>query len=141
MINTPIPSPCRAPASPLFLLPSLLMHIHLYDYLNGCQKNTVTRLNWAVREERGEMGGGAVILHTPFYRAGKWWVREKAVAMATCWQLLSLCLESTGCSLATQRLGWGEVRWEGSSCQRGTRQGLCAIKPKGCWLRKRATKE
>lgn len=56
LINTPILLPWRAPASPLFLPPSLSMHILLYDYLNGCQKNTVTRLIWAVRAQRGERG-------------------------------------------------------------------------------------
>lgn len=41
---------------------------------------------------------------------------REAVAMATCWQLLSLCLESTGCSLSIpnaweERSGeWREVR-------------------------------
>lgn len=32
--------------------------------------------------------------------------------MATCWQLLSLCLESAGCSLSNQRLGGSGGRKE-----------------------------
>jgi len=56
LINTPILYSWRAPSSPLFLLLSFFMHIHLYDYLNGCQKNTVTRLIWAVRERTEARG-------------------------------------------------------------------------------------
>lgn len=92
------------------LFPS--MHIHLCDYFNGCQKNTVTCLNWAVWECTEEERGPA-IFHTPFCWAGKWREGEReAVAMATCWQLLSLCLESAGCSLSTQCLGGCKGRKE-----------------------------
>lgn len=114
LISTPILLPWRAPASPLFLSLPPSVHIHPNDYLNECQKNTVTRLIWAVWECREEERGPA-IFHTPFYRAGTWREGEReAVAMATCWQLLSLCLESAGCSHSTQCLGgsggWKEVR-------------------------------
>lgn len=114
LISTPILLSWHAPASPLFLPLPPSVHIYPNDYLNGCQKNTVTRLIWAVWECREEERG-PTIFHTPFYRAGKWREGEReAVAMATCWQLLSLCLESAACSLSTQCLGgsggWKEVR-------------------------------
>lgn len=104
LINTPILLPWRAPVSPLFLPPSLSMHILLYDYLNGCQKNTVTRLIWAVRERREEREGPCDSPHS-LLPSGEVAGERETVAMATCWQLLSLCLESTGCSLSIQTLG------------------------------------
>lgn len=112
LISTPILLLWRAPASPFFLSLPPSVHIHPNDYLNGCQKNTVTRLIWAVWESREEEWGPA-IFHTPFYRAGTWREGEReAVAMATCWQLLSLCLESAGCSHSTQCLGGSRGRKE-----------------------------
>lgn len=87
---------------------------------------------------------------------------REAVAMATCWQLLSLCLESTGCSLSTQRLGgrggeggegWregegGERRKEvrreslgGVGLPKGNNTRSLRHKTKGLLAGKRATKE
>lgn len=162
LINTPILLPWRAPASPLFLPPSLSMHILLYDYLNGCQKNTVTRLIWAVRERREERERGPAILHTPFYRAGKWRVREKllpwlpAGSFCPCvWRALavpSLSKPWEGGEGKKVRGDGGdgckEVRWGmsvvggwsgGPAAKGGTAQGL--VKIRGLLAGKRATKE
>lgn len=138
LINTPILFPWIAPASPLFLLPSLFMHIHLYDYLNGCQKNTVTRLIWAVRERRKKnKKGGEGPCDSPhsLLVSGELEGERETVAMATCWQLLSLRLKSTGCSVSTQRLRgewrgrrWGRAGW-GFGGKRGEVGGV--LQPRG----------
>lgn len=102
----------------------------------------MTPLIWAAREQReGPCDSPHSLLPSREVAA-----ERETVAMTTCWQLLSLCLESTGCSLHTQRLGGrrgegaegpggderkGGVGWEGSSCQRGTRQDLATTKLKG----------
>lgn len=78
-------------------------------------------------------------------------VRE-AVAMATCWQLLSLYLESNGCSLSTGREGGEgeggkgrkEVRgtvWERVDLPKGNNTRSLCQKTKGLLAGKRATKE